>query len=193
MSEDLNPKTFDLIGALSGRDYPTLDVEIYINEALGFEIYQIEKELKAAELRGLQDEIIEIDARLLDRINQTKSEKYVIGLKAIPEKVRRTLIAKNQKDYPDSIDAFGRTTAHPEADAQFTLQMWGAYIRTVTSPDGTIKLADENDIEALYDNAPLQAQQIISNGIKELQLGSAAGYEQAAKEVDFLSHASPEG
>lgn len=193
MTEELNPKTLDLIGVLSGRDYPTLDVPVYFNEALGFEIHQIQKELESAEKRGDTKKIKSLDEKLASKVKQAESEKYVVGMRSIPESVRRSVIAKVEEQFPQKTDLLGRAENNPKADEEFTKRMWQAYIKTVTSPEGASKAVDEADINALYANAPITVHEQITRGIQELQTGAKSGFEYAAKEVDFLSQASPEG
>lgn len=189
MTETPNPTTFDLIGVLSGRDYPTLDVEVYFNEALGFEIHQIQKELESAELRKDSKEADKLHKEMKAKIKQAEGEKYLISLKSIPESVRRTIIAKVQEEFPEKTDLLGRPQPNPGADDAFTKKMWQAYIQTVTDPSGAVKVTDEADINALHANAPVTVHEQITVGIQELQNGSKSGFELVVKEADFLSQA----
>lgn len=193
MTKELNPKTLDLIGVLSGRDYPTLDIEVYFNEALGFEIHQIQQELESAEIRKDSKEADKLFKDVKAKIKQAGSEKYVIGMKSIPESVRRSVVEKVEEQFPQKTDLLGRAESNPGADEEFTKRMWQVYIKTVTSPDGASKAVDEADIDALDANAPITVHEQITRGIRELQTGAKSGFEYAAKEADFLSQASPEG
>lgn len=193
MTDAPNPKTLDLIGVLSGRDYPTLDIEVYFNETLGFEIGQLQDEISSSEARGDEAALAELDKKKADLLSQYENEKYVVTLQAIPEKVRRRIMEKIQEDFPEETDLLGRPKPNPGADTAFAEEMWKSYLRTVTSPDGTSKVVDEADITALLNDAPALAQEAITRGIADLQTRSARGFEFAAKEVDFLSQASPEG
>lgn len=189
MTDALDPKTFDLIGVLSARDYPTLDIEVYFNETLGFEISQIQKALEAAELRGDKDKVLELDESRAAKIKQVEDQKFIVRLKSIPESVRRSIISKVQEEFPEKTDLLGRSQSNPGADEAFTKKMWQAYIKTVTSPDGAVKVVDEDDINAMYANAPITVHEAITVGIQELQTGSKSGFEDAVKEIDFLSQA----
>lgn len=193
MTEELNPQTFDLIAALSGRSYPTLDVTIYLDEALGFEIHKLQGDLASAEARGDEEESARLYKEKAAKVKQASQEAFTVTLKSIPESVRRTVIAKVQEDFPEKSDLLGRPLPNPAADEEFTKKMWRAYIVSVTAPDGSVKAVDEADVNALYANAPNSAIEAITVGIRELQTGASAGYEHAAKEIDFLSQASPEG
>lgn len=193
MSEELNPNTLDLIGVLSGRDYPELEIDVYFNEALGFSIYQLEKMLKSVEIIGSPDEVESLQDEIRDLIKKSEDQKYKITLKAVPESVYRGIMRKVQEEFPVKTDLLGREEANPKADEEFTKQLWHAYIVKVTAPDGAVKAVDKNDVDALLANAPATVHEKITSGISELRVGAKAGFEYAAREVDFLSQASPEG
>lgn len=193
MSEPLDPKTFDLIGVLSGRDYPELEVPVYFNEKLGFEIHQIQKKIAEAEARGDSETLESLDVERDTLVKQAESERYVVTLQGIPEKVYRSIIDQVNEEYPNETDLLGREKPNPKGDAMFTRELWKAYIRTVTTSDGAKNHAGEKEIDALIADAPAVAQEAITRGISELRTGSKAGFEYAAKEIDFLSSASPEG
>lgn len=193
MSEQLDPKTFDLIGVLSGRDYPELEVPVYFNEKLGFSIQQMREMLKSLEMLGKDDEYQRVHAELEGLVERVASEKFIVTLQGIPEKVYRSIIEKVNEDFPNETDILGREKSNPKGDAAFTRSLWQAYIRTVTAPDGRQSHVGEAEVDALIANAPAVAQEAITRGISELRTGSKAGFEYAAKEIDFLSSASPEG
>lgn len=193
MSNDLNPKTFDLAGVISGRDYPTHDVDVYFNEALGFSILEARKKIVTETLRGNEVSLKEVQATLDALIEETKSSKFTVTLKAVPEKVYRAILNKVNEEFPDKADAFGRPIANHAGDEEATKRIWEAYISKVTDPSGAVTLPTGEDIELIYGEAPKTVHEEITIGIKELREGPKAGFEFAAKEVDFLSHASPEG
>lgn len=186
MTEDLNPKTLDLVGVLSGRDYPTLDVKVHFNETLGLELKRVRDELEKTDDN---DAVIELESELSELEAQRDAEEYVVTLKAVPESVRRRISEKIQEDFPEETDLLGRARPNPGADTAFAVEMWKAYIRTVSGPDGSSKVVDEADINALRSNAPDLAQEKITRGITELQTGSSMGFEGTAKGIDFLSQA----
>lgn len=193
MSEQLDPKKLDLIGVLSGRDYPELEVPVYFNEKLGFEIHQLQKKIAEAEVRGDSKTLEALDSERDNLVKQAEAEKYVVTLQGIPEKVYRSIIDQVNEEHPNETDLLGREKPNPKGDALFTKKLWQAYIRTVTAPDGSQNHVGEAEVDALIANAPAVAQEAITKGISELRTGSKAGFEYAAKEIDFLSSASPEG
>lgn len=193
MSEELNHKTFDLIGVLSGRDYPTHDVTVFFNESLGFKIHSLKKDLDKATITDDKEEAKSIDGELEDLYGKVKDETYTVRLKAIPESLRRDIMTKINEEFPDETDLLGRTKPNPRADNEFTKKFWLAYIEYIKAPDGSQAFVDEKEVDALMNSAPISVHEAINNGIRELQTGAKSGFEAAAKEVDFLSIASPEG
>lgn len=190
MSEQLNPKTLDLVGVLTGRDYPELDVPVYFNEKLGFEIYQINKQIREAEARADEKKLKALDKELAEKIKATESERYVVTLVAIPSDVYRAIVAEVNEKHPDEATFPGMPSKpNPLGDALFTRKLWEAYIRTVTGPDGSQSHVGPDEIEVLISKAPDLAQASITRGISELRSGSAAGFEEAVKDLDFLSPA----
>lgn len=193
MSEELNPGSFDLLSVLSGREYPTLEVPVYFNEKLGFAIHELTKMLTTLTQLGETGEVAATNERLATLVEQAQSEKYVLTLKQVPEGVRRDILNKSEKKFPTKRNLLGQPEANPEGDEYLTILLWDAYIQTITAPDGAINLVGEPEVRALFEKAPSTVHQAINQGLQELQNGSKAGYEFAAKEIDFLSDASPEG
>lgn len=193
MTEELNHKTFNLIEVLSGRSFPEHSVPVFFNEELGFEIYTLNREIERAVLLDNKEEAKKKDDEFQSLLQKAANERYVVHLKGIPEVLRRDIISKIQEEFPDETDILGRAKPNPKADNEFTKRMWTAYIEYIESPDGSQAFVDEAEAAALFDTAPMSVHESINEGIKELQVGAKSGFESAAKEVDFLSIASPEG
>lgn len=193
MSEKLDPKTLDLVGVLSGRDFPELEVPVYFNEKLGFSIYQMKEKLKSLELLGKEEEYQKVHEELEGLIKRSEEDKYVITLRGIPEKVYRSILDQVNEEFPEETDILGREKPNPKGDALFTKKLWQAYIQNVTGPTGAQTLVGDTEVDALLNQAPAPAQEAITKGISELRTGAKAGFEYAVQEVDFLSNASPEG
>lgn len=193
MSNGLNPKTFDLIGAISGRDYPTLDVEVYIDEATGFAINKANEALRTLEILGKEDEMKEVQEQLDSLVEKSASSKIVLTLKGIPERVRRSILSKVEEDFPSTSNMLGIPEPNPQADEAYTLAMWEAYIQKFTAPDGSENPVTKGEIQAIYDELPDTVHKQISDSIEKLRKDHVAGFEYASKEVGFLSQASPEG
>lgn len=194
MTEELvNPKTLDLVGVLSGRDYPTLDIEVYFNETLGFAIYEMLKMQRSVEVLGTDEEVKSLHENLKELVEKSESEKYTLTLKAVPEEVYRGIVNKVAEEHPDETDLLGRPKPNPKGDQEFTRNVWRAYLTKITGPEGNSKIIDAADVDALLGKAPATVHAQITGAIKELREGAKAGFEYAAKGIDFLSQASPEG
>lgn len=194
MSEELSPKTFDLVGMLSGRDYPTQDIEVYFDEVLGFSIEKLKNMLRSLEILDKKDEAKKVSEQLEALVKKTESSKFVITLKGIPEKVRRSILEKVQETHPEKFNAFsGLPLPNPKGDEAYTLAMWEAYAQEIITPEGARALISKEDIKAIYDDAPAAVHSQLTKGIESLREDAVKGFEYAAQEADFLSHASPEG
>lgn len=193
MSDATNPETLDLVGVLSGRDYPELEVPVYFNEALGFSIQQMREMLSQLQILGRHEEYEKVNAELEQLVEKAREERFVVTIKAVPEKVYREIMKKVRKDHPDDTDLLGRPKPNPDGDLAFVRELWRAYLVKVTGPSGNSTGVGEAEVESLLSDAPAPVQEAINAGIADLRTGSKAGFEYAAKEVDFLSSASPEG
>lgn len=192
MSEQLDHKTFDLISVLAGRAYPTLDVSVYFNEELGFKLFQLERDRREALLLDA-DNAKDLDKEFQALSKASEDEKFTVTLKSIPEQVRRDVISSVASEFPAKRNMIGQEDPNPEGDQALTKKLWSVYIQAVTDPDGAVSIVTEETVDSIYNLAPIGVHKAINVGIGELQGGADAGFEAAAKELDFLSAASPEG
>lgn len=192
MSEQLDIKTFDLVAAIEGRSYPTLEVKAHLNETLGFEMYQVEKKRQQAQFASKED-MDAFDAEFDKFVKAAEEGTYTVHLKAVPERVKRDILKKVLAEYPTKKGVFGAEEPPVEADDMYTKLNWEAHITHVVDPSGAVATVDAETVTALFDKAPATFHEKVNLGIAELQTGSKAGYEAMAKDLDFLSHASTEG
>lgn len=188
----LDHKTFDLIGVLSGRDYPTVEVPVYFNEALGFEVFKLEQK-RAEAILHTEEEAEELDKQFKSFVEQSKTEEFKVLLKSIDESLRRDIHNAVTKEFPVKKDMLGREEVDSRWDEEYTKRMWSVYIQKITDPSGAVSVLNDESLAFLLSKAPRTAQEAINKGIAELQVGPSAGFERMAKEVNFLSDASPEG
>lgn len=193
MTENLDPKTVDLIGVLSGRDYPEIEIAVYFNEKLGFAINEMRKMLRSAEVLNQVESAEALHEEIQALVQKTTSEQYTLKLRAIPEKIYRQITLKVQEEFPDKLDFLQRPTPNPEGDEAFTRYLWEAYLITISDAEGTSRAITPEDVSLIIDEAPRTVHEQINAAISELRTGAKAGFEYAAKELDFLSQASPEG
>lgn len=193
MSIQPDPKKLDLIGVLSGRDYPELDVPVYFDEKLGFAIQQMREMLQSLALLDDDAEYQRVHEELEGLVKRTEDAKFVVTLQGIPEKVYRSIVDQVNEKHPEERDFLGQPKPNIKGDALFTRMLWEAYVFKVVGPSGAETLVGPEEVQAIIDQAPAPAQAAIMEGIQELRSGAKAGFEFAVKELDFLSQASPEG
>lgn len=186
MSEQLDPQTFDLIGMLSGRDYPELEIEVYFNEALGLSIYTMEKLLTRLETLDKKTEAKKVAKELDGLVKSVPQHKFIITLKGVPEKALRAVRAKHLEEFPVEVNSFGLPVPDTKGEEDFMLKMWRLFTREITDPTGAKVLVTDAEIQAIYDNAPKRVHEQLSEGIENLRNNSVKGFEFAAQEPSFL-------
>lgn len=189
----LTPETFDLAGLLSGRDYPSTDIKVYFDEALGFKIHELSQTLPELITAGELDEAKDTQEKIAALVEATKDAQFTIHLQSVSEGVRRSIHDKVEAEHPTKLNFMGQPEPNPQGDHLFRKLLWGTYVRTVTDPQGKVSVVGEREIKSLMDDAPATVQAQINIAINSLHKGAQEGYEFAAKELDFLSSASPEG
>lgn len=177
--EASKPGNFNFLDRLVGRNYPTEDVVVYLDEAEGYEIEKIEKLL-----------IISKDAEKSERL-----EKALAEHRANAEKSRFVfhLEGISTEDYDSVVDAAAeqfpyeyRETRNPitfalerqvveneEREIFFRTHLWAKYIRSVEDPDGNI---DDNISPAWVGRVsgllPGMAQMKIAEAVKALLMAT---------------------
>lgn len=186
---ELNHKTFDLGAVLSGLDFPETEVKVYLDERVGFEIYQAREALRQAEIRGNEEALAKIAAEL-DALEEKKaSSAYKVTVRGIPESTRKACDAKARKEYPVEYNFMGQATPSPERDDLYNLHLWRASLVKFEDPSGAYAVLSEELVKQLREEAGRSVFRTIADAIQELQEGVTAGFEDDAKGIDFLSEA----
>lgn len=193
MTTELDHKTFDLAAVLAGQEAPEDSVNVYFDKKIGFTIFKLNQAILTATLRGDTDKAETLQKEVDELVEKVKDIRYIIHLRAIDEGVKKGILASVRKDFPVKKNLLGVPEDDLEADQAYTRRLWTAMITRVENPAGEVSLMNEELAQVLQDKAPSTAQQIINQGIADLSEGDGAGFEYAAKEIDFLSIASPEG
>lgn len=193
MAEELDYKTFDLVEVLSGRAYPETEVEVYFDENLGFTIQKVREAIDEADRRGEDETASKLQKELDSLVEQVADAKYTVHLKGVDESKKKAILRDVREEFPPKRNPFGVEEENLDADEAYTRKLWALMIVRIEDPKGAISLMNEELAKFLQDKAPKSAQVAINKGIHELEKGSEAGFEFAAKEVPFLSIASPEG
>lgn len=189
MTDQPDHKTFDLLEVLAGRAYPTREVPIYFNEDIGLRAFDLKRKMEKVSGDEYEETLKEYEALQKD----AKPQQFTVHLRGIDDSIRRDVALAVSEEFPPKTDLTGRQTPHPRWDEEYTARMWRLYIIKIEDPSGAIALLDEASVNALLEKAPRSAYEEINNGIAELQVGPAAGFEQMVKDTSFLFDASPEG
>ena len=194
MTENLDHRTFDLARVLAGIDYPETDVDIYFNERLGYAIYQLREEVVRLERMGKHSEAGEVQKELDKLLEESREYRYRVKVRMIPEGIRKQILKETMEEFPEKKNLLGMPEGDSlERDDVFTRRLWAKMIVHITDPSGAISYMDDDLALAFQAQAPRTAQAAINSAIEKLEEGTEAGFEYAAREVDFLSIASPEG
>lgn len=185
MSE-LNIETFDLVSVLSGQEAPESTVDVFFNEKLGFTISELNKLIAQAERAG-DDKLVKKLSKELDVLLATVPEhKFTVHLRGVDERVRKSISATVDKQFPPKKDLIGRVEDNPEADELLAQLWWEAHIVKVVDPSGKVAVGSPETVAVLLDKAPRTAQNAISSAITALSEDVKAGFEFASKELGFL-------
>lgn len=189
MSEEVTPKTFDLAAALSGIDYPSVNVEVYFNEALAYQIAELNEQLNRLSMLEDKSEYNKMQKKFDSFISDIDSHKFVFHIKGIPAHVENSIIETVKEQYPTKRNALGiAETDNVEADTAYMELMLQAYIHKITAPDGSVINAPSiEDIKTLRKNSPAHVIRLIENAIIELKNKVVNGFELGIKSADFLS------
>lgn len=204
---ELDHKTFDLAAVLAGQEFPETEVKVYFDQKLGFTINKLREAIEEAGRRANAAEILEdfsardaheataaeLQGELDELVKKVADAEYTVKMRGIPEGTRKAILKTIKKDFPIKRDMFGREEENIEAEEAYTRKMWAAMIVEVVDPKGAVSPMSEELAGILQEKAPAPAQAEIFRGMEELFSGSKSGFEYAAKQVDFLSIASPEG
>lgn len=186
-------KTFDLVGVLSGRNFPEHKVTVFFDEGLGFAVHTLRKALDLAVASGDEDLVTKTQKELDTTLEKVKSEMYTFHLRGVPESVRRNIIETINEEFPPKKNLLGQPEIDIKADKELTKKLWAAYIVKVENPEGAVQIMDADTVEILYNQSSRSVHEAINAGIDELTSGAHKGFEAAVQEIDFLSQASPEG
>lgn len=183
--ETPDAKTFDLIGALEGREYPEIEVPIFLNEGIMFTYAQLSE--ASAKDPANKEKQEALDAMF----EEVKHLAITVTVRGTPRHIRKAIVDKVMKKHPVKSNAFGQEEDSPEGVEMLTQLSWEAHVVRVTAPDGTEMTPNKAEIQALRDKAPDASINAIADAISELSEGSRSGYEQIVQDPNFLSQPSP--
>lgn len=180
--------TFSIVDVLLGREYPTIEVPFFLDEAAAFALSQAEKRLVELPVDGDREEV----EREIDRLKaKVRATRYVYHLKGIPAKVRNDLLDLAFKKFPketDPTNIFGGPKQNDERDEMFGRMLLHAMTEKIVDPNGAVMAnLTVEQVEHFRDHAPDAALEAISIAQRELTEGAKGGFESAAQDTDFSS------
>lgn len=212
MSDDLDPKTFNLAEVLSGRAFPQETIKVIFDEQAGYAISKQDEAVKAAQktLDALED-AVELDddaikaaqqvlndesAKLDALIADAKELLYSVTVRAVARKYTEDEYNAAYTNVVRKKDLFGNIEVTPEvekAEEKFTVAHWALHIIEVKNPEGAVDHDfNKEKVKFIRGNSPAYTLRRIQEAINGLYSGSQGGFETAAQETGFLSDASPE-
>lgn len=193
MSEELNPKTFDVADMFSGISYPETTVPFYTNQAVGYEFHRLAQEALAAIHSKDEKKAKEVEERREELIKKAESNRYVFHLRGRSRDDRDAVLASVREKFPVERDFLGREIPNAEADALYVNSYWALHITKIERSDGAVIVApDAAAISIIRGNSADSEIDKVEEAIQELMGGAKSGFESLAQEHDFLSSASPE-
>lgn len=145
--EASKPGTFNFLDRLVGRNYPTEDVVVYIDEAEGYEIEKIEKLLSISKDA---DKTARLEKALAEHREKAANSRFVFHLEGIStEEYDKTVDAAEEaypyeyreRTNPLTFAVEREVVADEKRETFFRTHLWAKFIRRVEDPDGNV---DEN-------------------------------------------------
>jgi hypothetical protein len=187
---------FDLVAAINATTYPEDEVLFLFDEAAANAIAALDAELKKNLALGRAEQYEEVEKVYFDAIENLKPITFKVTVRSVPREVTKAVIAEADAKYPKKFNALtGVEEVSDEKEEFFNVLNWRAHIVKFEDPNGKVvhgPLPKEH-IELLLNKGPKASLAAVGAKINELDSGAAAGYEQAVRNLDFLSKPSHEG
>lgn len=190
---ELDHKTLDIAAVIAGIGFPEKDVEVFFDERPGFAVSEAKKALLSAEVRGDSEKVAELDKGLAEVREAARASRYVVTLRGLPESTRKVCDAEAREAFPMSYNLIGQPEPNPEKNDKYEELLWAHSIVKLTAPDGSVGVPTAEQVKSIRDSVGRSAGNAINEGIRDLIEGAKEGFEDAVRNPDFLSDASPEG
>lgn len=191
---EVSPETFDLVAAINGTTYPDDEVMFLFDERAANAIASLDAELKKNLALGRVDEYNEIEKVYFEAIENLKPIMFKVTVKSVPREVTKAVLAEADAKYPKKINQLTGVEEFNEAKEEFfNVLNWRAHISKFEDPSGKVVYGPlpKEHIELLLNKGPKASLRAVGEKIVELDNGASAGYEQAVRNLDFLSKPSP--
>lgn len=203
VEESLTPTSFNFAEAVLDRDYPEIEVPIYLDERSVQKMLVLEAERSDLEVKiakagtnaAVEDaERFEaIDKMYNDLVHSLRSKRYVARIKGISPERMMELDALAHESFPKEFEETPHPLSgsmvstekeSPEREDLFGLLLRREHLVSVTAPDGSVD-SDWNDLEKLkttWGRLPLVARKKINAAIHESTI-AVDYYRELADEV----------
>lgn len=172
------PGVFSLIERLQGRNMPTEQVSIFIDEAAAWEVQQLEEE--AATTRD-EDQLAELEAQIEAARAAVKASEVVFTMRAVSSKVYDELIDQTYASFPKKFEKVvnpmtGRTTqeliASPDRESLFNRIYLAECIVSVKMGNDIDDSITPEWVKQFEDFAPLDALRLVTTTAYKLRMSS---------------------
>lgn len=175
--EHSKPGKFSFLDRLNGRNYPTEDVEIYLDEAAGHRIQKLQEDrLNCSDA----EQALLIDEQIEHWRDKARESRYILHLQGISVEEYDAVVEMAQKEYPvewrESRNPLTMATerepvANEDRDQLFRTHLWAKFIVSIEDAEGNI---DDNItpefISIVQGHAPLVAQGKIAQAVHSLRM-----------------------
>jgi len=186
------PGKFSFLDRLQDREYPTEDVEVYLDEAAGLRIHKLTQELIASN-DAEQSEVLQ--KQIAYHSEKARKSRYTIHMQGISTESYDAVVDAAREEFPVEYResrhpltmALERTEIENEPrEVYFRTHLWSKFIKSVEDPDGNI---DDNItpewVAVLLGHAPIIAQARIQVTLEQLRMTTA--WMDEIQGEDFLA------
>lgn len=171
-----DPKTFDVLSVVKGREYPTDDVTIFVDHSSAHKAAILERRINdSVESEGLG----ELEAQRNELLAKVKASALKFHLKGLPQEVRDAI---NKK-----VDAeFGEGDSSRESSVKRGLLLLAAHITSVENAEGAKdnRVWTPEDLQAFADSVPGESFSKFQAAVDGLG-NNVVYFEQSGLNPDF--------
>lgn len=184
--------SFNFLDRLNNRNYPTEDVEIYLDEKAGHEIEKLQEKIVLA----TKPEIGEALQAEIDEIReQAKASRYIVHMQGISVELYDEIVDKSQEMYPlehreyrDPLTAklIREVVDNDDREQYFRTHLWAEFVRSVEDIDGNVDDNITPEFMAVFiGHAPIAAQVKVAAAVQSLRMVTA--WMDEIQGEDFLA------
>lgn len=192
-----DPKEFDLLGVLAGRDLPEEVVPICVDESGAYTLSKLNDEIRKYELISRADDpgnaeevLSELMAHRERVLEGLRELTFTFKFKGILKSARKNLREEAFKKYPEpkNLDKRPNDPNQDKRDEYFRTILIASHLKSITDPHGAVfdNITPEY-VQEMMDALPEHSAEQVVLAVAKFQNATHAGFEAAAKSTDFLS------